>query len=345
MQTLRLCGGIALVLLGIAPKTHASLILTASGVADGFSLSVFASGIPNNGSFGPMGSATTSSGNVLVTDFGGSPPGTYSWNDVDGQTPASALRLSSVGTSNFGITNAQGKIYSVDFGAGNINLLNNDGSLNSIFLALPGGVNGNGNGITTNPVNGHIYVDSGNGINDIDPATKSVRHVNSVAGDGITVSPDGSTVYVAVGGSLVGYSTATGLPTGFSVSISGADGVGIIQPGTSPFSNYLVVNTNGGIVDLVNPAGTSVVAIANGGSRGDFVGVDLNNGTLFLSQTDSVYRLSCGPNCGFAPPPATPEPAANTLTLLGLGWLLRKRILSGVAICLAKGRIGTLRQG
>ena len=66
-------------------------------------------------------------------------------------------------------------------------------------------------------------MDSGNGINDIDPATKSVRHINSVLGDGITVSPDGSTVYVAVGGSLVAYNTTSGLPTGFSVAISGAE--------------------------------------------------------------------------------------------------------------------------
>ena len=130
MRTLRL--GIAVMLLCFTQKSHASLVLTAAGIADGFSLSVFASGIPNNGSFGPMGTATTSSGNVLVTDFGGSPPGVFSWPDVDGQTPGSALGFNSVGTSNFGITNAQGKIYSVDFGAGNINLLNNDGSLNSI---------------------------------------------------------------------------------------------------------------------------------------------------------------------------------------------------------------------
>jgi hypothetical protein len=124
MQTLRLCVGIAgVLLLGITQKAHASLVLTPAGIADGFSLSVFASGIPNNGSFGPMGSATTSSGNVLVTDFGGSPPGTFSWIDVDGQTPGSALGLASVGTGNFGITNAQGKIYSVDFTAGNIKLL------------------------------------------------------------------------------------------------------------------------------------------------------------------------------------------------------------------------------
>src|SRR5579863_6047554 len=102
----------------------AGLTLTGPGTTDGFSLSVFASGLPNNGTYGPFGSATTSSGNVLVTDFGGTPRSTYSWTDVDGQTPGSALAVSSVGTANFGITNAQGKIYAVDFDNGNLDLLN-----------------------------------------------------------------------------------------------------------------------------------------------------------------------------------------------------------------------------
>lgn len=311
--------------LTVANDARASLILTAVGITDGFSLSVFASGISNNGSYGPMGTATTSSGNVLVTDFGGSPPSTLSWMDVDGQTPGTALANSSVGTSNFGITNAQGRIYAVDLFAGNIDLLNDDGSFNSVFLALPGGTNGDGNGITTDPVNGHIYVDSGNGINDIDPVTKAVRHVNNAIGDGITVSPDGNTVYVSGGGTVTGYSTITGAATGLSVSIAGADGVGVIQS-TNMFNGYLVVNTNDGFVDLVNPTTAVVTIIANGGSRGDFVGVDNNNGTLFLSQTDSVDRLSCGPGCGFGLP--TPEPGTIFLTVIGIGWLIRRRLFA-----------------
>jgi hypothetical protein len=281
----------------------AGLMLTPAGVAGGFSISVFASGISNNGSYGPMGSVATSSGNVLVTDFGGSPQSTFSWTDVDGQTPGSALADSSVGTSYFGITNAQGKIYAVNFSGGTIDLLNNDGSFNSVFLALPGGTNFDGNGITTNPVNGHIYVDSGNGINDIDPVTKAVRNLNNAIGDGITVSPDGNTVYLAEDDSVVAFDTTTGAATGFSASVPGADGVGIIQSG-SIFNGYLVVNSNDGIVDLVNPTTGVVTMIASSGSRGDFVGLDYNNGTLFLSQTDSVDRLSCGVGCSFTSMPS-----------------------------------------
>jgi hypothetical protein len=310
-----------LVVLAMAKEAQAGvpdLTVTPAGAADGFSISLFASGISNNGSYGPMGSATTSSGNVLVTDFGGSPQSTYSWTDVDGQTPGTALAVSSVGTSYFGITNAQGNIYAVNFNGGTIDRLNDNGSFNSVFLPLPGGTNGFGNGITTDPVNGHIYVDSGNGINDIDPVTKTVRLVNSAIGDGVTVSPDGKTVYLAnEAGTVVGYNTTTGLQT-FSVSIPGADGVGIIVSG-SVFDGDLVVNSNDGFVDLVDSVSTAVTTIANGGTRGDFVGEDLNNGTLFLSQTAEVDRLSCGAGCQFVPTPAPKPSSLSTLALLAIG--------------------------
>jgi len=52
----------------------------------------------------------------------------------------------------------------VDFGVGNIRPSHNNGSFNSVFLALPGGTMEAAMVLLTNPVNGHIYVDSGNGI-------------------------------------------------------------------------------------------------------------------------------------------------------------------------------------
>jgi len=55
-----------------------------------------------------------------------------------------------------------------------------------------------------------------------------------------------------------------------------------------------------------------VITIASGGSRGDFVGVDNNNGTLFLTQTDSVYRAVVW--SGLWITTVTPEPGASALT-------------------------------
>jgi hypothetical protein len=63
-----------------------------------------------------------------------------------------------------------------------------------------------------------------------------------------------------------------------------------------------------------------VTLIASGGTRGDFVSSDTSNGTLFLSQTERIDRLSCGKDCsigGGGGGPGVPEP--GTLALFGLG--------------------------
>ena len=48
-------------------SAHSVETLTAAGIADGFTLSTFASGFPNNGGVGPLGMAVNSDGNVIVT--------------------------------------------------------------------------------------------------------------------------------------------------------------------------------------------------------------------------------------------------------------------------------------
>jgi hypothetical protein len=54
--------------------------------------------------------------------------------------------------------------------------------------------------------------------------------------------------------------------------------------------------------------------IATGGSRGDFVSANTNNGTLFIAQMEEVARLSCGAGCTIgvaaAPEPGTIAPVA-----------------------------------
>ncbi len=97
------------------------------------------------------------------------------------------------------------------------------------------------------------------------------------------------------------------------------DGTGVIQ-GANLLSGDLISNDNDGTVWSLNPFTNASTMTASDGSRGDYVGVDSGNGSLFLTQTDSGYRLTCGPSCFFTTPPV-PEPEAYALMIAGLGLL------------------------
>ena len=82
------------------------------------------------------------------------------------------------------------------------------------------------------------------------------------------------------------------------------------------FNVDIVVNNNDGTVGLLNPTNGNYTTIADNGTRGDWVSLDTNNGSLFLSQQERIDRLTCGANCTFG---ATPEP--SSIDLLGAGIL------------------------
>lgn len=313
-KPLSLC---VMLITGLATLQASSLTLTNAGKKDGFVLSTFATVNPGNANtfnYGTFRVAVASNGNVIVSNY---PNDTrYVFSDRDGQTVSSALNtITPSGSSASAYATAGGQAY------GGVNgqfvQFNSDGTINHI---LTGVTTSPYLGMAGDPSNGHIIASSNSGLIDIDPAgnggTGSFRVINGSAfGDGVSVSPDGKTAYFEQG-SINGYNIASGALVYQSGSLfNSPDGTGVISSKNS-LNGQIIVNTNAGEIDLLNPADNTFVAIATGGTRGDYTSPD-PNGTLFLDYSDTIERLACGTNCSIGPPPPTsPEPA--TFGLLGL---------------------------
>jgi WD40 repeat protein len=306
---------------------HASLKLTAAGVADGFTLTTFVSGY--NGQYGPLSLGNLSNGNVITGSA--LDRKIYVFNDTDGQTLSSSLSatpyICQTGNCNYAMATAGGEVYGAQAFGGFYERFASDGSRTQIPNLAAAGLRGY-LGMWTNPLNGHLIAASNSGLVDIDPIAGTSRVINShLFPDGVSVSPDGQTAYVE-NGVIQAYDIDTGaLIRSFPNFGHSPDGTGVISGGA--LNGDIVVNNNDGTVGLLDPTKpdgdpNQFVLIATGGTRGDFVSPDLTNGTLFLSQNEQVARLSCGPDCSIGAP--IPEPESYALMLAGLaliGWMAR----------------------
>ena len=326
MRLYLLAGAISACLSLVTPA-NASLMLTPTGVSDGFTLTTFLSGY--SAQYGPLAQGIAPNGNVVT----GSLLNTqiYVFRDVDGQTLSNAVAsvpyTCETSNCNFAMTTAGGQVYGAQAYGGVYYHFTSDGTSTPIPNLQADNLRGY-LGMSSNPTNGHIIAASNQGLVDINPVTGTYRVINaSVFPDGVSVSPDGAVAYVE-SGAIRAYSIATGALLNSYVTGHSPDGTGVISGGT--LNGDIVVNNNDGTVGLIDPSKASTdptqfTIIADGGTRGDFVSPDTSNGTLFLSQNEQVARLSCGPDCGFAPPPpppGVPEPASSALLAGGLLALL-----------------------
>lgn len=193
--------------------------------------------------------------------------------------------------------------------------INNNGTFNqTIVTGLP-----SVDGMVADPFNGHIFASApGNSIiYDVNPLAKTAVPFVSVNSDGLSISSDGTILYAATNGHILGFNISTKAQVYDSGFISGGvDGTAV---GTGFFAGLLFVNTNGGTVVEVTLGSNPVqTLIATGGSRGDFVSVDPSTNTLLLTQTDSIVRLN-GASFNAVPEPASLAIAGSgALTLLGV---------------------------
>jgi WD40 repeat protein len=295
-------------------------MLTRAGQDQGFTLSTFASGFPGTNNIGPLGIVFPSGGGVLVSDY----PGNVRLfpSDTDNQTAGTV-------SQNYGQANATGltmvgnNVYMAQQARGAVVQLNPNGTWNQDIV---GGL-GHATGIVTDPANGHLLVSTAGGganlIYDVDPTTGASRVLFAANVDGLAISPDGKTLYGAGGNShVLGYDLATGNLVFDSGAVPGdVDGTAL---GTGSLAGNIFANTHAGTIVEVNLATGLQTVIAEGGSRGDFAAADPNNGSLLLTQSDSIVRLTPPAGGGFGPftplrPDASPAPEPSSLALLALG--------------------------
>jgi WD40 repeat protein len=310
---------------------HAALNLTATGIADGFALTTFVSGY--NGQYGPLSLGNLSNGNIITGSA--LDRKIYVFNDTDGQTLSTSVSatpyICQTGNCNYAMATAGGEVYGAQAFGGFYEHFASDGSRTQIPNLAAAGLRGY-LGMWTNPANGHLIAASSMGLVDIDPVAGTFGVIKSgLFPDGVSVSPDGKTAYVE-NGVIQAYDIGTGsLIRSFPNFGHSPDGTGVISGG--PLNGSIIINNNDGTVGLLDPGKpdgdpNQFVLIATGGTRGDFVSPDLNNGTLFLSQNEQVARLSCGPDCSIGAP--IPEPESYALMLAGLaliGWIARGKNL------------------
>jgi hypothetical protein len=268
----------------LAAPARATLIVTPAGQALGFTATTVISGLPQAGLFGPFGLTLTGNNDLLVSDTANSTR--YVFSDMDGQTLANALFSTASSSSTQGYANVGGAAYGGN--GSNFVQFNNNGTVNHVIVPTLTPYLG----IAGNSVSGKLIATSFSGLVEIDPVANTFRIIANVFGDGVSISPDGTTAYLATGSTVTGYNIATGAVVFTSNGIPGGpDGTGVISSSNN-LNGFVVVNANDGNVSLINPATKALTVIAtNSGQRGDYVAPDFTNGTL--CWTSPLKSLDC----------------------------------------------------
>ncbi len=291
---------------------RAALTINAAGIAAGFSLSTFYSDPATQ--YGVLSLANGPDGFVYAAGYARSE--LYKFNNVDGQSYGSeVLKVTSIVPNPTGMAAVGGQVYTGLVGGA---LYKVDSALGLTALAIDPAISF-AYGLWGNQTNGHLLASTFNhGLIDINPTTLGWVQIGPAGEfvDGVTVSPDGKIAYAAYSGAIRGYRLDVpdpGTAVLNSLSGHGPDGTGVISGGV--YNGDIIVDNNDGTLGLIDHLTGIETTIAEGGSRGDLVSADLTTGTLFITQYESVLRLSCGSGCAIGSTTHVPEPM--TLALFG----------------------------
>lgn len=267
-----------------------TMTLSGSAAAAGYALTNFATGFPTLSTVGPLGIGFLANGSVMVGDYQGNVR-VFS-TDNDGQAAGAAPVGQNYGQANpLGIAQVGQTFYLAEQSAGYIIQVNPDGGYNQTIVSMPGAT-----GLTASP-DGHLFCSASGGIWEVDPVAKTRTLFVSDGADGLGVSGNGAILYAEVGGHIIGYNIASRARVFDSGLIANnPDGMAL---GVGALAGTVFVNTNGGTVVRVDLATDAQTVIASGGSRGDFVAVDPTDGTLLLTQSDRILRLTAPLGSGF----------------------------------------------
>lgn len=178
---------------------------------------------------------------------------------------------------------------------GDVVQLNDDGTLNQVIATnIP-----NAYGIAADPLTGHLFVSElGGAIVEIDPVAKTSSVFASVSADGLAFDRITNTLYAALSSTTGG---ANNEIQGFNATTKGVvfdsgpnsipGGPAGIAAGEGVLAGNLVVNANAGTLIELNLTTKAQTTIASGGTRGDLVTVDPNNGQRLVSQSDELAYL------------------------------------------------------
>lgn len=302
--------------------TTAGLQLTSYASGQNFQLSTFAKNFPHYGQaphvLGPLGIAFYAQ-KVLVADVGDNNNNTTGHvrvfpNDKDGQDASTLSQIVNYSPRPIGLATLNGNIY-LTTRADNLVQINTDGTLNQTLLT---GLTSS-TGLLADPFRNVLYVSSGGNhstvwkVDPTNPSGYTVWLSKYTGGDGMALSVDGKALYISVNDSnnVVGVSTSSPTTEVFNfdaanairqITIAVPDGIAV---GKGSLAGKLYVNANDGNLWEINTqvSPPTKTAIATGGTRGDFVTVD-PNGTLLLTQSDRVLRLTPPSGGGFVGAPS-----------------------------------------